>query len=260
MKALILAAGYATRLYPLTKEYPKPLLAVGKQPIINYILDKLQALEEIDEIIVVTNSKFILRFKKWAKLLKPRVALRLVDDLTKSLDDRLGAIGDMHFAIEKSRIADDLLVIGGDNLFDADLTGFVSFAKTQSAGHPTIGVYELKDKSEARNYGVIKLDQDRRVIDFQEKPRYPESSLVAMCLYYFPRSKLGLIGEYLQHKGDKRDATGFYIAWLKQREPVYGFIFTGNWYDIGDHKFYNRAKNHLLEKGKNLERCSMHSL
>ena len=239
MKALILAAGYATRLYPLTKSYPKPLLAVGNKPLINYILEKLVAAGGIEEIIVVTNSKFIARFRKWSKPIKTKVRLTIVDDLTKSLKGRLGAIGDMYFAIQKMQIRSDLLVIGGDNLFDAGLSGFLAFTKTK-AGHPVIGAYDIKDKQEAVNYGVLKLDRQGRVVDFQEKPACPQSTLVAMCLYYFPKNKLGLVGEYLR-AGNKRDATGFYIDWLRKKEKVYGFVFPGNWHDIGDHKFYQQA-------------------
>src|SRR3989338_6754204 len=129
MKALILAAGYATRLYPLTKEYPKPLLEVGKRPIINYIIDKLEALDDIDEILVVTNSKFFPKFKKWLSRLRNKKHISLVDDLTKSHSDRRGAIGDMNFVINKKHLKDDLLVMGGDNLFSGGLKEFLSFIK-----------------------------------------------------------------------------------------------------------------------------------
>jgi len=239
MKALILAAGYATRLYPLTKEYPKPLLKVGKRPIINYIIDKLQAIDDIDEIIVVTNSKFMPKFKKWRSRLHSKKPVSLIDDLTKSLDDRRGAIGDMNFAVNKKRLKGDLLVMGGDNLFGSELNEFLSFAKVKSS--PVIGVYNIKDKLEARKYGVIRMDRVNKLIDFKEKPKNPKSTLVAMCLYYFPKGKLKLIKEYLKDKKDKYDATGFYIDWLRKKVPVYGFVFDGFWYDIGEHKFYREA-------------------
>jgi len=241
VKALILAAGYATRLYPLTKEYPKPLLTVRQKPIIDFIIDKLKTIDEIDEIIVVTNSKFISRFKKWRRKLHAKKCVSLVDDLTKDNRDRRGAIGDMDFAIDKKRIEDNLLVIGGDNLFDGNLKDFLLFAKANKKS-PVIGAYNVRDKINARNYGVIKLDKNNKLIDFQEKPRNPKSTLVAMCLYYFPKEKLGLIKEYLGDKIKKTDATGLYIDWLKNKCPVYGFVFCGQWYDIGDYKFYNQAK------------------
>lgn len=246
MKALILAAGYATRLYPLTKEYPKPLLAVKQRPIIDYILDKLEKINAIDEIIVVTNSKFINRFRKWATQLKSQKQISLVDDLTLTHKDRRGAIGDMYFVIKGKGIYDDLLVIGGDNLFDGDLDDFLVFARNNKS-HPVIGVYDIKNKTQARKYGVIKLDAQKMIIDFQEKPNYPKSSLVGMCLYYFPKERLGLVKEYLDGEGIKNDATGFYIDWLRKKVPVYGFTFTGRWYDIGDMSFYRRVKEKLFK-------------
>lgn len=244
MKALVLAAGYATRLYPLTKEYPKPLLEVGKKPIINYIVEKLEALDDIDEIIVVTNSKFMPSFRRWKERLRAKKRLSLVDDLTKTLDDRRGAIGDMDFAINKKRIKDNLMVMGGDNLFEGNLKKFLTFVKSKP--YPAIGVYNIKNLRQARKYGVIKLDKTNRIIDFKEKPSKPESSLIAMCLYYFPADKIGLIKEYLNRKTNKHDATGFYIDWLSKKLPVYGFVFNGLWYDIGDHKFYRLAQQKFL--------------
>lgn len=241
MKALILAAGYATRLYPLTKEYPKPLLEVQGRPIIDYIVEKLRAVKELKEIIVVTNNKFIRRFKKWAAAKKTGLGISLVDDLTSTLEDRRGAIGDMDFAIAKKRIKDDLLVIGGDNLFDGDLNSFLSFVKDKR-NSPAIGAYDIKSKPKARNYGVVRTDERARIVDFHEKPKSPKSTLVAMCLYYFPKSKLGLVKEYVHNKKTNNDTTGAYINWLKARTAVYAYTFSGRWYDIGDYKFLDEAK------------------
>ena len=242
MKALILAAGYATRLYPLTKEYPKPLLKVGRKHIIDYILGKLDMLDEVDEVIVVTNSKFMPYFKKWARALKIKKPLRLVDDLTMSLSDRRGAIGDMSFALKQKKIKDNLLVVGGDNLFNEDLGKFLSFVMAHQY-NPAIGVFDIRKKQEAKKYGVVKLDKESKIVDFKEKPSLPESTLVAMCLYYFPKEKLKLINDYLSRRSNKHDATGFYIDWLRQKESVYGFVFHGRWYDIGDKKFYRKANS-----------------
>jgi glucose-1-phosphate thymidylyltransferase len=241
MKALILAAGYATRLYPLTKEFPKPLLTVGDRRIIDYIIDKLDSIKDIDEIIVVTNSKFILQFKEWRRGRHIQKPLSLIDDLTKSNTDRRGAIGDINFIIDKKTIKDDLLVIGGDNLFDGDLKDFICFAKANKS-HPVVGTYDIKDRSQASKYGVIRLNRKKRLIDFKEKPRNPKSTLIAMCLYYFPKEKLRFIKEYLDARQDKHDATGFYIDWLRKKVQVFGFAFGGRWYDIGHHRFYRQAR------------------
>jgi glucose-1-phosphate thymidylyltransferase len=241
VKALILAAGYAVRLYPLTKTFPKPLLEVGGRPMIEHIIDKLETVAEIDEIIVVTNSKFISRFKAWAAGLKSSKRISLVDDLTSSLADKRGAIGDMDFAINRKRIKDDLLVIGGDNIFDGGLEGFCAFAE-QNSPHPVIGAYDIKDIRQANKYGIVKLNKKGKIIDFKEKPAAPRSTLVAMCLYFFPKTKLKLIKQYLKSKAHKSDATGFYIDWLRRTESVYAYLFGGHWYDIGDRKFYDKAK------------------
>jgi glucose-1-phosphate thymidylyltransferase len=244
MKALILAGGYGTRLYPLTKEFPKPLLKVRGRPIIDYIADKLSVVKGLDEIIVVTNSKFFRYFKAWGIKFKCVRRIRVINDLTKSLKDRRGAVGDMKFAMDKARIEEDLLVVGGDNLIGGNLDRFINFASRVQG--PSIGVYDIRNKREAVNYGVVKLDGRRRITDFREKPARPASTLVAMCLYYFPRETLSLLKDYIKQNKNRLDATGFYIDWLRKRVPVYGFEFKGAWFDIGDHKFYKRANRKNL--------------
>ncbi|MGA2775204.1 MAG: nucleotidyltransferase family protein [Candidatus Omnitrophota bacterium] len=241
MKALILAAGYATRLYPLTKEYPKPLLEIKERPIIEHIIRKLQGLKGLEEIVVVTNSKFFSKFKQWRKNFKCPKKITLLDDLTKNLDDRRGAVGDMDFAIRVKKIKDGLLIIGGDNLLDSKLEPFLSFAQ-KNAPHPTIGVYDIKKKSEAKNYGVVKLGVNAQVIDFKEKPAKPVSQLVAMCVYYFPAESITLVKKYMRAHAKKVDASGFYIDWLRKETAVYGYVFKGSWFDIGDKKFYHKAQ------------------
>jgi len=227
-------------MFPLTREFPKPLLEVGKRPIIDYIIDKLEVVSEIDEITVVTNSKFISQFKTWAALLKTKKRVTLIDDLTSSIEDRRGAIGDMHFVFERSNLKSNTLVIGGDNLFDGAITDFLSYAG-EVEGNPVIGVYDIGKKELATHYGVVALDADNKIIDFAEKPAQPASTLVAMCLYYFPKEKLGLIDEYVRNKANISDAAGFYIDWLRKRVEVYAFVFGGRWFDIGDHEFYKEA-------------------
>lgn len=247
MKALVLAAGYAVRLYPLTKQYPKPLLKVGNKTIIDYIIDKIERLDEIDEVVIVTNSRYFSVFKKWADERKTVKKLSLIDDLTFTPEDKRGAIGDMYFSINTAKINDDLLVIGGDNLFEESLKEFISFSK-KIKNFPVVGIYDIKDLTHADKYGVIILDKENKVIDFEEKPKLPKSSLIAMCLYYFPKSKLKLIEEYLHYKNNKSDATGFYIDWLSRNHPVYGFIFKQQWYDIGDKNFLNKARGICIKE------------
>ncbi|MCX5706495.1 MAG: nucleotidyltransferase family protein, partial [Candidatus Omnitrophica bacterium] len=244
IKALILAAGYATRLYPLTKEFPKPLLKIKDRPIIDYIIAKLNAITAIDGIFIVTNNKFIGQFQRWKKSVRFNKRIVLVNDLTKSNSDRLGAIGDINFVIEHKQVNDDLLVIGGDNLFSANLKLFLSFGYRHKPGS-TIGVYKLGRVKDAAKYGVVKLNRSKQVIEFAEKPRRPKSNLVAMCLYYIPKEHLGLVKDYMKLRQKKVDATGKYIDWLKGKINTYGFIFQGRWYDVGDHKYLKQAKENF---------------
>ena len=245
MKALILAAGYATRLYPLTKKYPKPLLEVKGRPIIDYIIDKLELVSGINEIYIVTNSKFILEFRKWAKTTNFSKKITLVNDLTKNNQDRLGAIGDIQFVVKKKKIKEDLLVVGGDNLFSGSLPEFLNAAK-KNVSPVSLGLYRLKRKKDASRYGVAKLDKFKRVVSFMEKPSHPQSNLVAMCLYYISKNYLNLINVYMRAEERKADATGSYIAWLKDKVEVYGYVFSGSWFDIGDYKYLNTAKEKFV--------------
>jgi len=241
MKALILAAGYATRMYPLTKDFPKPLLSIGRHSIIDFTIAKLEAAQEVDEIIIVTNSKFISRFREWLKSVKSSKRLSLLDDLTKRKEDRRGAIGDMYFAVKKRRIQDNLLVVGGDNLFDSSLRDFLSFVK-KFPDFPIVGAFDIQEKKAASQYGVLSLDKKNRIVDFVEKPKKPNSTVVAMCLYYFPKSKLRLLDEYMCLKDQSHDASGCYIGWLSKRVTTKAFVFRGCWYDIGNPQFYKQAK------------------
>ena len=246
MKVLILAAGYATRLYPLTKDYPKPLLEVKGKPIINYLIEQIGIIPAIDEIFVVTNSKFIPIFRKWAKSIKSKQKITLVCDQTKNNRDRLGAIGDLNFVVLKKKIRQDLLVIGGDNLFNGSLAKFINFSR-QHVSAASLGLFRLKQKKDASRYGVVVLNAQDKVTGFWEKPKAPKSNLVAMCLYYIPKDCLGLSRDYLQEMKNKVDATGSYIAWLKNKIAIYGYVFGGAWFDIGDYKYLNAAKNNFAK-------------
>jgi len=248
MEALVLAAGYGRRLYPLTKDYPKPLLKVKDKPIIDYIIPKLEKPKAIKKIWVITNNKFFPLFLNWRKNLNFKKPVELINDLTASYTQRLGALADIKFAIETRKIKDNLLIIGGDNLFDEYLEGLISYIKNKR-NHFVVGLYALKDKSYAKHYGVARIDRENRIIDFKEKPHYPESNLICMCLYYFPKEKFFLLDEYLKNKKNLSDATGNFIMWLYSRQEVYAYIFKGIWYDIGGYKFLKEANRlfHLKE-------------
>jgi len=241
MKALILAAGYATRLYPLTINRPKPLLPVRGRPMIDYIMDKLEELPEVDEVYVVTNNRFFKHFEEWAARHKSSKKITTINDKTLSNEERLGAIGDMQLVIKEKGIDGDLLVIAGDNLFAFNMRDFIDFAKRHSP-NCSIVLHNIGSKEEARRYGVVKTDEDSKLLSFAEKPAQPESTLVAICLYYFPKDKLKRVSEYLEESKHK-DAPGNYISWLVANDSVYGFVFDDEWYDIGDKSIYEHVKD-----------------
>ncbi len=244
MKAIILAAGYATRLYPLTLNKPKPLLPVAGKPIIEYILEKLALIEEIDKIYVVTNQKFITHFERWKEKFKISKEIKVLNDNTLSDEDKLGAIGDLKFVIEKEKLNDDLFVVGGDNLFQFDLLKFIDFFKKKGT---VVALRDVKDKELAKKYGIVKLDTDSRIINFQEKPVAPTTTLAAICMYLFSQAELKQVKEYLK-EGNNPDAPGYYIQWLHKKTAVYGFIFSEKWYDIGDLTQYKQANSSFAEK------------
>ncbi len=242
MKVLILAAGYGTRLYPLTLDRPKPLLEVGGKPIVNYLIDKVRWYSGVNEVVVVTNNKFYPHFSRWAKANKSfPVPVSVVNDGTKTNEDRLGSMGDIDFVIKKKNIREDLLVMGGDNLFDLGLNNYFFHAQKNSP-RTTIGLYDILDIGEAKKFGVVELDAQKKVVSFMEKPDQPRSTLIGMCLYYLPAESLKRVREYL-HASKSADTSGDYIRWLFTQETVFGFKFEGKWYDIGSIEAYHAAQS-----------------
>ncbi len=245
MEALILGAGYATRLYPLTRHRPKPLLPVGGVPILERICRQLEGLPGLGNIHVVTNHTFADAYETWYRDYSRRRSapptLTIHDDGTKTPETRLGAIGDLQFVIDRARIDDDLLVVAGDNLIDAGLDGFVTFARTRGA---SVGLKDFRDPDKVRLYGVVETDPSGRVIGFEEKPALPRSTQVGVGLYYFPKSTLPLVARYLG-QGHSKDAPGYYLQWLHRETPVYGYVLDGEWFDIGDLDSYHRADERM---------------
>ena len=241
MKVLILAAGYGTRLYPLVTDTPKALLEINHKPLLNYIFDRIVNVEGLNEVILVTNDKFYNVFEQWSKQQRSFPCLiTIINDKTKTPEDRLGSIGDIDFVLKNTKIEDDMLVIGSDNLFDYNIDDYVRFARQRSPS-VTVGLYDINNLSEAAKFGVVKLGKGGKIASFEEKPEKPKSSLVAMCFYYLPKNSFRLIGEYLR-ESKKSDKAGDYINWLCQKNDVYGFKFTGNWYDIGSIEAYKEAQ------------------
>jgi glucose-1-phosphate thymidylyltransferase len=250
MKAIVLAAGYATRLKPLTDTWAKELLPVGGRPILDRIVESLSTVAEVDAVHVVTNAHKAGAFHEWAKGRDVTVH----NDGTTSNEDRLGAIGDMEFVIDRVGIDDDLLVIAGDNLFEFDLSEFVAFWRGKGTAS-AVAVRDVGSLELASHYGIVALDGDDRVTDFVEKPADPPSTLAAIATYLFHREHVPLIRSYLAAE-QPADQPGRFVAWLQLHEPVYGWIFDSTWYDIGNHEQLLEADNRLRAEAGLPERAT----
>jgi glucose-1-phosphate thymidylyltransferase len=243
MQALILAAGYATRLYPLTETIAKPLLPLAERPMLDYLLDRIREAPDVDSVHVVTNHKFAPSFADWAST---RDGVVVHDDGTTSEDDRLGAIGDIAFVVRDAKLQDDdLLVIAGDNLFDYSLAEFVSFWRSKQTASAVV-LYDVGDLELVKKYSSVDLDADDRLTAFTEKPEQPSSTLVATAAYIYNREHVPLLERYLDD-GNPPDQPGRFLAWLVPRVPVYGFTAGGEWRDIGDASQLLEADNRLRE-------------
>ena len=229
MNAVILAAGYATRLYPLTLDRPKALLPVAGRPMVEHLLLRLEGVEGLNAIHLVTNSKFAGAFREWSAGWDGQ-EVQIVDDGTSDEETKLGAIGDLELTIRAAAIDDDLIVLAGDNLFSESLAPFGAFARAKAA--PVIGVYDVGDLEAIRRYNSITLDEDDRLTYFEEKPEHPRTTLTGIALYFYPRKSLGVVREYLA-EGNNPDQPGRLVEWLYPREPVYAWRVPGRWYDIG---------------------------
>jgi glucose-1-phosphate thymidylyltransferase len=227
VKAVVLAGGYATRLYPLTRDRPKHLLEVGGRPILELLLERLP-LDELDAVYVVTNAKFAGRFREWAESYPADVVV--IDDGTTTDDDRLGAIGDLQLVVESEGLDDDLIVAAGDSLFTDRLDDFARFGQERDAA--AIAVYDVGDLEAMKRLSSIAVDSDSRLVTFEEKPEHPNSTLAGIALYFYPRATLPLIGEYLA-EGNNPDQPGRLVGWLYERRPVYAWRVPGQWFDIG---------------------------
>jgi glucose-1-phosphate thymidylyltransferase len=241
MKAIVLAAGYATRLYPLTLTVAKPLLPVGGRPMLDHLLDRVGEAGGIDAVHVVTNGKFAASFDAWAA---GREGVVVHNDGTTSEDDRLGAIGDIAFVVDAAGLTgDDLLVIAGDNLFDFSLADYVDWWRAKGEAS-AVALYDVGDLELAQRYGVVELGAGERVESFEEKPERPRSTLAATATYLYHRAHVPLVSRYLA-EGNSPDQPGRFIAWLAGREPVYGYRVEGDWRDIGDAAQLLEADNRL---------------
>ncbi len=239
MKAIILAAGYATRLYPLTINKPKALLTINEKPIINYIVEQINTIDVVDEIYVVTNHKFIDSFADWQNEIESRAKITVLDDGTTSEQDRKGAIGDIAFVIEKMNINDELLVVAGDNFFTYPLKNYYDFYKQKDKDCVCVKVWN--DEKTLRNFGIALLDQNNKVLDIEEKPENPKSNTVVFAMYLYQKDTIPLFEKYLS-QGNNPDAPGNFPAWLYKQKEVYAYTFKGECYDIGTPESYQEVQ------------------
>jgi glucose-1-phosphate thymidylyltransferase len=247
MKAIILAGGYAKRLWPLTKYTPKPLLDINGKPMLDIIVEKMESIEEIDEIIVSTNEKFKGPFYDWIKEKHDfKKKLKLIVEPTFEEKGKFGTVAGIQYVIEQEKINDDVMIIAGDNLFDADLDDFISYYKEKKT--PIISVFDIKDRHKAQIYGIVSIDSDNKIIGFEEKPEDPPSTLAATCCYLFSKDILKKIKMYLDD-GNRSDAPGYFIKWLSSKIPVHAFVFDGHWFDIGDFESLEKAREFMKMHG-----------
>jgi glucose-1-phosphate thymidylyltransferase len=237
MKALILAAGYGTRIAEVVKDTPKALIEVGGKTILDYLFEQLQDIKEIDGFYLVTNSKFVRQFNIYKQ--EKRLDVEILDDGTNSNDERLGAIGDLQLLIDKYNIQDDIIVCAADTIVQPKLARFV---QTQHHNQESrICVRTIDDVEDIKHRGVIAVDDDRKVTEFEEKPENPKSNLAAMPFYIYPKKVIPRIKEYLDSGGNP-DAPGHFVAWLYTRENVYAYNIEGQVMDIGNPESLDRAR------------------
>lgn len=247
MKVLILAAGYATRLHPLTLTQPKPLLPVAGKPMIDYVMDNLAPIAGIDRVYVVTNAKFAGHFQKWADAYGKHApfAFTIINDGSTDDSNKLGAIGDLNLVLKQERVDDDLIVVAGDNLFSEKLGAFGEFCRAKNT--PVLGVYDVESLEAAKKYGVVAVNRDGVIADFKEKPEHPASTLIGIALYYYPRATLKLVDQYIA-EGNNPDQPGRLIQWLYPRTPVSTWTVPGMWYDIGSKETLEEANRIFARK------------
>lgn len=239
IKAIILVAGYATRLYPLTLNTPKALLPIAGKPIIRYILDEIKTISDIDKIYVVTNSKFYSHFSDWAAGLDAGIAIDVIDDGTSTEETRLGAVGDIQFTIDKCSIDDDLMIIAGDNFFTYRLADYHAAFKKNRNNY--VVAKELSDVRQLKHFAVAKLAADSRILELQEKPNEPQSNIAVYATYTYLRETIPLFSRYFD-EGNKGDAPGYFVQWLHAIRPVYAWRMNGDCYDIGTQEAYSDVK------------------
>ncbi|MDP6112517.1 MAG: nucleotidyltransferase family protein [Planctomycetota bacterium] len=246
MHALILAAGYATRMYPLTRDTPKSLLPVAGKPVIDYIIPKIEEVEGLTGITLVSNARFHEKFVKWSEGSEGGTPVKIINDGSTDNDSRLGAIGDLNLFLSEQGTDEDLMVIAGDNIFEFSLAEFAVFYEYKGST-AAITIREQNDPVTLRRTGVVEVDDEWRVLSFEEKPERPRSNYACPAFYIYGSDALRLVKDYIQ-QGNNPDAPGNFVAWLHSRLPVYAYLFHEMRYDIGNMESYHEVDRIYSER------------
>lgn len=244
MKAIILAGGYGKRLWPISRHIPKPLIDIGRRPLLDHIIDKIKAVRGIDKIYISTNERFAFPMTSWMQDHQNGI-MELIIEPTKEEEGKFGTIAGLEYIIKSKHIDDDCLIIAGDNLFDFDIDTFINYFKEKKSS--VIAVYDIGDITKAIIYGIVSVDKSSRITDFVEKSPEPKSTLAATCCYIIKKDSVRKIAEYVAG-GGRKDSPGFFISWLSKKEPVYAFSFRGHWFDIGDFESLEKAREFMKSR------------
>lgn len=237
MKAIILAAGYATRLYPLTQNTPKALLTIKGITILDYILEKVETIKEVNEIIIISNQKFYKNFIEWSKTYKGKLPINIINDKTTSNETRLGAIGDINLAIKEKNIKEDIIVLASDNYFSFNLNNIYNYYKSINSDL-IIGSLADTELLNERKYAIATIDNKNKVLHLEEKPENPRTNIIIHAIYIYKKDTLPLFSTYLE-EGNNKDSPGNFPSWLYKKKPLYCYITNGTCYDIGTIDTYN---------------------
>lgn len=244
MICIVLVAGYATRLYPLTENFPKPLLPLGGSTILDLLLDDIDTIPQVTSHVIISNHKFIRFFEEWKEKQNLSKDVTVLDDSSIDNEHRLGAVKDLMYAIKSLDINDDVLVIAGDNALDFSLNGFVEFALKKQ--HSCVMCYEENELAKQQKTAIISVAGDGKIVSYEEKPKSPKSNLAVPPFYYFTSDDVKRIGEAIED-GCNADAPGSFAAWLSKQTVMYAYVMPGKRYDIGDIESYEYAKRAVVK-------------
>lgn len=247
LKAIILAAGYAKRLYPLTLNCPKSLLRVAGQPMIEYVLDNLISIPDLREVYIVSNDKFAAQFQEWSdgyRVKRADFKIKIINNGVAEGQDSFGAVANLHFVLRREHVDEDAIVVAADNLFSQSLEDFAAFSRQKNS--PVVAVYNLDDMAQGSRYNSIRFDEASRITFFKEKPERPSSATIGVALYYYPKASLPLIERYIE-EGNNSDQPGRLVEWMYSRTPFYTWQVPGVWYDIGSKESLEEANRIFIK-------------